>query len=362
MGAIELRDVAVVHDGHTVLEGVDLRVEDGQVVALLGRSGAGKTSLLRVVAGSDRPAAGRVLIGGRDVTGLPSRERDLGMVAQGAPLHPTRDVEGNLRLPLDLRGDDPEESRRRVLGEALRFGLRRLLRRRARQLSMGEQHATATARSVIRDPSALLLDEPAMHLDPATRAAVLQQVGIVQRTRGTTVLLATNDLGVARALARRVAVIDRRTVLQVDTLEALRAAPATLDVADLVFPAPLARLPGRIVAGDRRQRTLVRTAAGDVPTWDTRVRDAGGAVVVALPWQQVEVVAAGRGQLQGRVRRVTTTGPRRLVAVETDAGEVTVDTGIEQVALSEGGRVGLEVRRALVATLDGEVLAVLARR
>lgn len=361
MGAIELQDVAVVHDGRTVLEGVDLRVGDGEVVALLGRSGAGKTSLLRVVAGSDRPAAGRVLIGGRDVTGLPSRDRDLGMVAQGAPLQPTRDVEGNLRLPLDLRGDDPEESRHRVLGEALRFGLRRLLGRRPRQLSMGEQHAAATARSVIRDPSALLLDEPAMHLDPTTRAAVLQQVGIVQRTRGTTMLLATNDLGIARALAHRVAVIDRRTVLQVDTLAALRAAPATLDVADLVFPTPLARLPGQVVAGDRRTRTRVRTPAGDVPTWDTRVRDHDGPVLVALAPRDLELVAPDAGQLRGQVDRIATTGARRLVTVTTAAGTVTVDTDVQDVPPDAGTDVSLAVHRALVGTTDGDVLAVLAR-
>lgn len=360
MGAIELRDVAVVRDGRTVLADVDLRVEDGEAVALLGPSGSGKTSLLRIVAGFEQPAAGRVLVGGRDVTDVRSRDRDLGMVAQGAPLHPTRDVEGNIRLPLELRGDDREQSRSRAVGEALRFGLSKLLGRRPRQLSMGERHAAATARSVIRQPSALLLDEPATNLDQATRAAVLQQVGIVQRTQGTTVLLATNDLGVATALARRLAVIDRRTIAQVGTFAELREAPVTLDVADLVFPAPLARLAGRVTPGRAGARTRVRTAAGDVPTWDHRVRDHTGTVLVGLAPRDLDVVTAGGGELQGRVERVATTGPRRLVWVSTAAGQVTVDVAAEAVA-PVGTDVGLRVRRAVVATATGDVLAVLTR-
>lgn len=367
MGAIELRGVAVVHDDREVLRDVDLVVPAGEVVALLGRSGTGKTTLLRAVAGLHPLATGTVLLDGRDVSHLPSRDRGLGMVAQGAPLHPTRDVEGNLRLPLDLRGDDRHEARERARGEGFRFGLRRLLRRRPDQLSTGERASVAVARSVVRGPSALLLDEPATHLDPQTRARVLQQVGIVQRTRGTTILLATNDLGVAAALAGRVAVLDRGTIGQVGTLEQLRAAPVTLDVADLVLPAPLARLTGRVVADGRGLPTRVTTAAGDVPTWDRRVRTHAGPVVVALPQHDLSLVPPGTGQLSGTVTRVATTGAHRLVTVGTAAGPVVVSVdagraGVDHPVAAPGDAVDMEVRRALVATLDGLVLADLSRR
>lgn len=360
MGAIELQGVTVVHDGRTVLEGVDLCVADGEVMALLGRSGAGKTSLLRVIAGFDRPAAGRVLVGGRDVTDRRSRDRDLGMVAEGAPLQPTRDVAGNLALPLELRGDGRERSRTRALGEALRFGLARLVGRRPGQLSSGEQHAVAAARAVIRQPSGLLLDEPATNLDQRTRAAVLQQVGIVHRAHGTTVLVATNDFAVASTLATRVAVLDRRTVLQVGTLAALRASPMTLDVADLVSPAPLSRLTGRVAAGDRSRRTRIHIADGSLPTWDRRVGDHAGPVLVAIAPRDLQLVAATEGQLQGQVDRVVTTGARRLVTVTTTAGGITVDTDSGSPP-TVGSAVGLVVHRAVVATTAGDVLAVVAR-
>lgn len=361
MGAIELRDVAVEHGEGSVLHHVDLRVADGEVVGLLGRSGSGKTTLLRVVAGLQPTVSGRVLLGDRDVTDVPTSDRDLGMVLQGAPLLPERDVEGNLMFPLQVRGDTRDASRTRAVGEALRFGLSRLLGRRPRQLSTGERAATATARAVMRQPSALLLDEPAIHLDPQTRARVLQQVGIVQRTHGTTVLLATNDLGVASALADRVAVIGRGTVLQVAPLAELRARPATLDVADLVHPAPLTRLPGRIEQGAPGLATKVVTSAGSLPTWDTRVRGHTGPVVLGLSQHDLRVTAPGLGDLTGTVLRVATTGDRRLVTVGTGAGAVVVAVDGHDDVPAPDDEVGVRIGRALVATPSGDVLAVVER-
>lgn len=362
MGAIQLQGVAVVHDGQTVLRDVDLHVEDGEVVALLGRSGSGKTSLLRVIAGFDEPAMGRVLVGGRDVTELPSRDRTLGMVAQGAPLHPTRDVEGNLRLPFDLRGENREEGRNRALGEALRFGLQRLLGRRPDELSEGQRATTAMARSVVSAPKALLLDEPAAQLDHQTRARVLQQIGIVQRTRGTTILLVTNSLAVARSIAQRVAVLDAGTLAQVGPLDRLRAAPVTLDVADLVHEAPLARVAGQVVRGDASRRTRITTPAGEIPTWDTRVRDHAGPVTIGLAQEDVELVPAGSGTLSGTVRRIARTGPRLLVTVDTAAGPVIASVDARSDVADVGTAVDLTVHRALVASPEGDVVAVLDRR
>ena len=257
------------------------------------------------------------------------------MVAQGAPLHPGLDVEGNIRLPLDLRGDDREGSTERVRGEALRFNLSSLLRRLPGQLSAGEQAAAATARSVIRGPSALLLDEPAANLDTGTRATVLQQLGIAQRARGTTILISTDDITVAASLADRIAVLGGGTVAQVDTLAALRDAPVTLGVADLVAPQPLNRVDGSVVPGDSGRQTRIRTAAGDVPTWHSDVRRFGG-----------------------RVDRVTTTGARRLVTVDTAAGSVVADVDGSHDVPGSGDPVGLELRRALVASPAGDVVAV----
>lgn len=358
MGAIELRSVTVARGGDTVLEDVDLTVPDGQVVALLGHSGSGKTSLLRVIAGHDQVAAGRILLGGRDMTGRPPRERGLGMVAQGAPLQPDRDVEGNIRLPFELRGEDREMGRNRAWGQALRFGLQRLLGKRPSQLSAGQRSTTAMARSVVSGPQALLLDEPAAQLDPQTRAKVLQQIGIVQRTRGTTILAATNDLAVARALGDRIAVLGRGTLLQVGPPLQLRANPVTLDVADLVHAAPLASLTGHVVPGGTGRRTRVVTEAGDIPTWDTRVRDHGRPVLVGLAQEDLDIVAPRAGALTGTVGRVTTTGRQRLVTIETAAGDLTVAVGTRRPVADRGQPVGLEVHRALIATTDGDVLAV----
>jgi len=360
MTTVGLRGIEVVHAGRRVLRDVHLDVASGEVVALLGASGSGKTSLLRVVAGFVQPSAGRVLVGGRDVTHLPTRDRDLGMVAQGAPLQPTRDVGGNLTLPLDLLGeDDRAQRRRRAEVEARAFGLWGLLRRRPRQLSTGQRAAAATARAVVRPRSALLLDEPAVHLDPVTRAEVLAQVRTVQRGHGTTMLLATNELGVAHALADRVGVLAHGTLAAVGTLAELRAAPGSLDVADLVGGAPLARLPGRVLPGSGGGRARVRTAAGDVPTWSPALRDHRGPVLLGVGPHDVTLGDPGPDRLAGTVRHVGTTGPERVVTVATHAGPVTVN--VRDTAPSHGEAVGLLVHHALVATDHGTVLAVVDR-
>lgn len=347
------------HGARDVLRDVRLRVDDGEVVALLGRSGSGKSTLLRTVAGLHPVEEGEVLLDGRDVTGVPTSERDLGMVMQGAPLIEERDVEGNLMFPLEVRGDSRDASRQRAGGEALRFGLSRLLGRTPRTLSTGERAAAATARSVMRAPSALLLDEPATHLDPQTRARVLQQVGIIQRTRGTTILLATNDLGVASALAARIAVLDRGTVAQVAPLATLLADPVTLDVADLVHPAPLTRIDGELEVGTGGRPSRVRTAAGAIATWDSRVRSRGGPLVVGL--SQHDLTITDDGELAGTVARVATTGARRLVTVDTPAGPVVVAVDGRDAVPEAGTRVQLRVRRALLAAPTGGVLAVVER-
>jgi ABC-type sugar transport system ATPase subunit len=360
MGAITLLDVAVAPGDHVVLSGVDLHVDDGEVVALLGRSGSGKTSLLRVVAGFAQPASGRVLVDGRDVTGLPTRRRGLGMVAQGAPLQPTRDVEGNLHLPLQLVPLPGEDVRARVAAEARAFGLGRLLRRRPHQLSTGERHAAATARAMVRQRAALLLDEPVVHLDPHTRAQVLAQIRTVQDGYGTTMLLATNELGVAAALADRVGVLAHGTLAQVAPLAELRRAPRSLDVADLVAPVPLARLTARVLPPRAGERVRLRTAAGDVHTWSTPVREHRGEVLLGIGPHDATLTDPGAGDLTGTVRRVVTTGADRTVTVATAAGalDVRVAGGEEP---SVGAAVGVVVRRAVVADTDGRVLAVTER-
>ncbi len=246
MGTVHLYDLHVVKDGTTVLQGIDLRVDAGERLAVLGPSGAGKSTLLRAVAGLDTVAGGQVVLDGRDVTSLPTREREVAMVSQTAALYRHLDVAGNVAFPLWVRGVDTEEREQRVEAEARAFSLRGLLRRRPRTLSQGEQHEVALARSLVRRGGVLLLDEPFAQADAPRRAMLVQELIRVQEGYGVTLLVATNDQRVAMSLAHRCAVLHHGRFVQVASPTELYAAPATTFVAGFLGTPAMNLLPGRI--------------------------------------------------------------------------------------------------------------------
>lgn len=209
MVSVEFDDVHVVRGGRPVLRGIDLTLAPGDAVALLGTSGSGKSTTLRALAGLDDLSGGRVLLDGSDVAGVPTCDRDLSMVFQGAWMLPHLTVEGNLAFPLKLRKTPREERGRRIAAELRAFALQPLGRRRPRALSSGERHMAATAQSMVRAPSVLLMDEPCAQVDAVSMHNVLRQINEVRRGYGATMLVATNDRRVAASLGNRTAVIEK---------------------------------------------------------------------------------------------------------------------------------------------------------
>lgn len=358
MSAIELRDVGVAHEDVDVLASVDLVVPSGTVMALLGASGSGKTSLLRVVAGLASPAEGTVALGGVDVTRERANERGLAYVPQGAPLLPNRDVARNLAFPLEVKGLGRPRAADEAARQGTRFGIGRLLRKRPTELSSGEKAEAGIAKGLVHPPRALLLDEPVPHLDPRTRARVLAMIRQFQREHGTTVLAATNDVHVVEALADTVAVIDDHTIVRTGTLAEVRAEPGTVLAADLVSPAPLRWIPGVLAPGVRHRDDVVETAAGSVVLDHPALRRHHGPVLLGVAGRGVVLTPPGTGSLTGRVTRVATTGARRLVTVATAAGDLSVDSEADRWIPGVDEPTDVDVRRAHVADMDGRVLAV----
>lgn len=193
---------------HQVLSGIDLRVESGEVVALIGRSGSGKSTLLNLVSGIDRADAGTVEIDGREVSSLREPERTLfrrrhiGFVYQFFNLLPTLNVEENVRLALELNGIRGAEARRRsahLLGEV---GLADRLHSAVDTLSGGEQQRVAIARALVHEPSILLADEPTGNLDEETARQVFPLLTSLVRNRRAMLLLATHDRALAASADR----------------------------------------------------------------------------------------------------------------------------------------------------------------
>ncbi len=244
MGTLLLDGVSKRYGDAIAVERVDLEIAQGELVALLGPSGCGKTTTLRMVAGFVEPSAGRVLIGGRDVTRLPPYARDTGMVFQSYALFPHMSVAENIGFGLEMRKVGRAERDRRV-AEALRLvRLDQLADRLPRQLSGGQQQRVALARALVVSPAVFLLDEPLSNLDAKLRAEVGLEIRELQKRLGLTTLMVTHDQDEALAMADRLVVMEHGRVQQVGTGEDLYDRPANTFVAGFVGRCNL--LPGAI--------------------------------------------------------------------------------------------------------------------
>ncbi|MGI5252828.1 ABC transporter ATP-binding protein [Actinacidiphila glaucinigra] len=217
MTLLRLDGATVRFGGHTALDGVGMEVSEHETVCVLGPSGSGKSTLLRVVAGLQRLDSGRVLLAGRDQTGVPPHRRGVGLMFQDHQLFPQRDVAGNVDFGLRMRGAAPAE-RERTVAELLDLvGLPGAQRRAVASLSGGEQQRVALARALAPGPRLLMLDEPLGQLDRGLRERLVVELRGLFRRLGTTVLAVTHDQSEAFALADRVVVMREGRVEQAGT-------------------------------------------------------------------------------------------------------------------------------------------------
>ena len=238
-GGLAVRDVVVHYrddDGTiaTAVDGVTLEVAPGEVVALLGPSGSGKSSLLRAVAGLEPVSAGSVTWDGRDLAGVPVHRRGFGLMFQDGQLFPHRDVAGNVAFGLEMQGV-PVAERRAIVRDLLEVvGLAGFDQRPVSTLSGGERQRVALARSLAPRPRLLLLDEPLSALDRALRERLAGEVRAALTATGTTAVFVTHDHDEAFAVADRIAVIDLGRLLQVAPPAELWHRPASRRVAEFL--------------------------------------------------------------------------------------------------------------------------------
>jgi iron(III) transport system ATP-binding protein len=261
--------------GPAAVDAVDLAIADGGFVALLGPSGCGKTTLLRLVAGFERPDAGRIAIGGEMVAGpggfvAPERRR-VGMVFQSFALWPHMSVAGNVGYPLRVAGIRGAEYARRVAEALAAVSLGQFAERRPAALSGGQRQRVALARCLVMRPRVVLLDEPLASLDPHLRAAMQAEFARFHRLTGATMLYVTHDQSEALALADQVAVMEHGRIAQLAPPRALYRTPANEFVARFVGGGAV--VPGVVLRaeGDGAEvallglRRLLRAAAGQRP-------------------------------------------------------------------------------------------------
>jgi putative spermidine/putrescine transport system ATP-binding protein len=336
--AVHLNDLRRTFGAVHALDGLDLHIEPGELIALLGPSGCGKTTALRILAGLEDADGGRVLVGGKDITGLPANRRDMGMVFQAYSLFPHLTALENVQFGLKLRkraGGDRAAAMLELVGIGAHAA------RYPHQLSGGQQQRVALARALAIEPQVLLLDEPLSALDAKVRVQLRDEIRRIQTEVGTTTLFVTHDQEEALAIADRVGVMRSGRLEQLAAPAEVYLRPASAFVADFVGLSN--RLPGHldgdevIVLGTRLP--LVQRAAS------------GPAVTALVRPESVGVVPDPGGD--ARVLSTAFLGPTSRVTVEVGESVVVAQVSGELLAdLAVGTPVRLTLRPVPVA-LEG---------
>jgi putative spermidine/putrescine transport system ATP-binding protein len=301
---------------------VTLDIQPGELVVCLGPSGCGKTTLLRLVAGFLKPQAGIIRLNGEDVSALPTRIRECGVVFQAYALFPHMRVWENVAYPLRVR-EVPLAERRRRAGEMLELvGLTGLSDRLPAQLSGGQQQRVALARALVFGPRALLLDEPLSALDAATRVAMRDEIRRIQRGQNIATLLITHDQDEALSLADRIALLREGRVVQAGAPQEIYDRPADAFVAGFVGRANL--LDAKVIDAESVDTPIGRLATRP------HGRTAGSAVKLLVRPERVEVASATTGEnvFPAQVLRDRFFGATRQIEVATGQGRLEIETAM----------------------------------
>ena len=320
MGAIELQGVEKWFGDVQVIKGIDLRIEDGEFVVFVGPSGCGKSTLLRMIGGLEEISRGALLIDGEDKSADPPSKRGLTMVFQSYALYPHMSVRDNMGFSLKTAGAPAAEIREKVDAAAEVLKLEPFLDRRPKALSGGQRQRVAIGRSIVRDPTAFLFDEPLSNLDAALRVEMRYEIAKLSQRLNRTMIYVTHDQVEAMTLADRIVVLEYGTIAQVGSPRELYERPANLFVAQFI--------------GSPKMNIVNLGPA-------LRVDAKAGAKTVGVRPEHIVVGAPGEGICDGKVDVLEYLGADTFLIVDAgDLGQMTVRvTG--DTDIMEGQTIGL---------------------
>ncbi|HET6469794.1 MAG TPA: ABC transporter ATP-binding protein [Geminicoccaceae bacterium] len=307
MAAVELDGVAKRWGEVTAVEPTDLRIADGEFVAILGPSGCGKSTTLFMLAGIYAPSAGRILFDGAEVNEVEARDRNIGIVFQSYALYPHMSARDNIRFPLRFKKLARDEADRRVAHIASLVQVEELLDRRPSQMSGGQQQRIALARALVKEPQLLLLDEPLSNLDATLRLTMRGEIRRLQRRLGVTTILVTHDQIEATTMADRIICMSRGRIEQIGTADDLYHRPAGLFVAGFIGSPPINLVEGE--AGGPSLRVGEAVLPNDA--------NAQGGIILGI---RPEAVRLGEGEMQARIEDLEPHGRETIYHLATPLG------------------------------------------
>ena len=234
MGSIQLKHVRKAFGAVSIINGVDLKIKNGEFAVFVGPSGCGKSTLLRLIAGLEDVTSGQVLIDGKDMTECRPAQRGLAMVFQSYALYPHMSVRDNIAFALKMAGQSADVIEQKVRKAAATLNLTDYLDRKPRQLSGGQRQRVAIGRAIVREPKAFLFDEPLSNLDAALRVQMRVEIGELHEALKTTMIYVTHDQVEAMTMADKIVVLDRGSVAQVGSPLELYNKPNGLFVAGFI--------------------------------------------------------------------------------------------------------------------------------
>ncbi len=298
-----------------VLRDFDLVVEPGEFVVLLGASGSGKTTALRILSGLETPSGGQVYIGDENVTDILPKYRNISMVFQSYALYPHKTVAENIGFPLKVRGMSKEDMDAAIHDAAAQVQIENLLDRYPRALSGGQRQRVALARAIIRSPSVFLMDEPLSNLDAKLRGHMRAQLKHMQKSMGITTIYVTHDQIEAMTLAHRVAILEKGVLQQLDTPAEIYNNPANLFVAQFIGSPPM-----NVVHGSLDGSQFLTNGVHV----ETAVSGRAEKAVMGIRPEDCRIASPSEGTLAGKIFTNELIGDHALVTVAWGDDQIAV--------------------------------------
>ncbi len=355
-GGLGVRRLHARFGRQEVLRGIDLDVAAGETLVLFGTSGAGKTVLLRAIAGLEPAATGEIHVAGRDVSVLGPEARDIGMAFQNFALYPHMTARENIASPLRARHYDATEIERRVTAMASLLRIGHVLGQPPRALSNGQKQRTALARALVAEPKLLLLDDPLRNVDAKLRYEMRLELPRLLRRAGAATIYVTQDYREAMALGDRIAVLREGRIAQIGPPETIYDAPCDVAVARLFGDPPLNLLPCRVQPEGGRLRV---EAAGLRLLLDARVAAGAECLLGLRPEAMALTREATEGASAAQVVAITPLHERFVLLLRTaDGVEIVASTTGQPPAAGSQVWVGAMVAGALLFEADsGRIIA-----
>jgi len=314
MASIELRKVYKTFGNIDVVKGLDLVIPDGQFTVIVGPSGCGKTTTLRMIAGLETVNSGEIIIGGKVVTKLEPKDRDIAMVFQNYALYSHLTVADNIGFPLKSIKFNKSEIKSRVLGVAQSLGIQELLDRKPKELSGGQQQRVAIGRAIIRSPKVFLFDEPLSNLDAKLRLEMRTEIIRLQRRLGTTVVYVTHDQEEAMTLSDVMVVMKDGVIMQMGKPEEIYRKPKDVFVAGFVGSPRMNLMSGKAKSG------LFTTESGCQFKIDSSIN---GEIIWGIRPEDVKILNTKPDAPQAKVEIIEQLGPRAIVTLQVNEQQIT---------------------------------------